>query len=398
MLTGFRSCNRKRPGYGPTCYLQPLQGLRDLRGSSTAMTLEDRIAVLETIAIPVWLIDYVHRKMVWGNKKAIELWGAADLTELLGRDFTKTSEAVRTRHLTTQALIEAGGSETRLITFYPHGRSAVTARCHISGFELDDGHVVALTQAFDATVTIDPEQLRGIEAIRRIWAMVTLLDEAGAVLMQNPASLRALGARGGMKAWFVDEAVPRAIEAAVRAGQVFRAEVLVHTAAGQRWHTVEAHQSVDPVTGQPATLLLQVDVTDSRQLRLTMERQAQQIRELSVPILDVGHSVLAVPLIGALDEDRSQAIAARLLPEVAARRAGSVILDLTGVDALDAAGAEALLKVARALKLLGTRPILTGIGPALAELLVQRGVQLDGILTLRSLREGLLRSRAATLP
>mgnify|MGYP000104806910 CR=1 FL=1 len=42
------------------------------------MTFEDRIAVLATIAIPIWLIDYVQQKMVWGNQKAIELWGAAD--------------------------------------------------------------------------------------------------------------------------------------------------------------------------------------------------------------------------------------------------------------------------------------------------------------------------------
>lgn len=357
------------------------------------MTLEGRIAVLGTIAIPIWLIDYVNQKMVWGNAKAIELWGAGDLADLTGRDFTKTSEAVRTRHLATQALIEAGGSETRLITFYPHGRSAVTVRCHVSGFKLDDGRVVVLTQAFDTAVAIDPEQLRGVEAIRRIWAIVTLLDEAGAVLMHNPAGLRALGSMGSFQAWFVDEAVPQAIAVAVRAGHTFRAEVLVHTSAGQRWHTVEAHRSVDPVTGQPATLLLQLDVTDSRQIRLTMERQAQQILALSAPILDVGSGVLAVPLIGALDEERGSALATRLLPEVAARRAVSVILDLTGVDALDAVGAEALMKVARALQLLGTRPILTGIRPALAEILVHRGVDLGGILTLRSLHEGLSRSR-----
>jgi anti-anti-sigma regulatory factor/PAS domain-containing protein len=358
-----------------------------------AMTLEDRISILETIAIPVWLLDYVNQKMMWGNAKALELWGAVDSAELTGRDFTKTSEAVRTRQLDTQALIEAGGSETRLITFYPHGRSAVTVRCHVSGFKLDDGRVVALTQAIDTAVAIDPEQLRGVDAIRRIWATVTLLDEAGAVLMQNPAGVRAFGSTGSFHAWFVDEAISQAINVAVRAGHVFRAEVPVHTAAGQRWHTVEAHRSVDPVTGKPATLLLQLDVTDSRQIRLTIERQAQQILTLSAPILDVGHSVLAVPLIGALDEDRSLALATRLLSEVATRRAGTVILDLTGVDALDMVGAEALVKVARALQLLGTRPIFTGIQPALGAMLVQNGVDLGGILTLRSLHEGLARSR-----
>jgi rsbT co-antagonist protein RsbR len=358
-----------------------------------AMTFEERIAVLATVAIPVWIIDYVNQKMVWANEKALRLWGAADLADLQARDFTKPSEAVRIQHLATQAILEAGGAETRLITFYPHGRSAVTARCHISGFELGDGQVAALTQAVDTVVAIDPEQLRGVEAIRRIWAVVTLLDEAGAVLMQNPAGLRAFGPGGSFRAWFVDESVPRAIDEAVRAGRPYRAEVQVHTVGGERWHTVEAHRTVDPVTGQPATLLLQLDVTDTRQIRLTVEQQAQQIQALSVPILDVGHDALAVPLIGTLNEERSHALATRLLPEVAARRASSVILDLTAVDALDAAGVEALMRVTRALQLLGARPILTGIQPPLAELLVQKGIDLGGVLTLRSLQEGLARSR-----
>lgn len=359
------------------------------------MQFADRIAVLSAVAIPIWIIDYVHQKMLWGNAKAIELWGAADLADLTGRDFTRASDAVRTRQLTTQAIIEAGGSETRLLTFYPQGRTPVTVRCHISGFKLDDGHTVALTQAFDTAVAIDPEQLRGVEAIRRIWAIVTLLDEAGGVLMQNPAGVRAFGRAATFHKWFVDSDVAQAIDTAVRADQIFRAEVQVDTVAGPRWHSVEAHRSVDPVTGKPATLLLQVDTTDSRELRFTMERQAQQIQALSVPILDVGHSVLAVPLIGALDEARSDALATRLLPEVAERRASTVILDLTGVDTLAAVGAEALMKIARALQLLGARPILTGIRPALAEMLVQRGVNLGGILTLRSLYEGIVRSRSS---
>lgn len=361
--------------------------------TSPAMTFESRVAVLATIAIPIWIIDYVHQKMLWGNTKALELWGSPDLAEFTGRDFTQPSEAVRTRQRITQELIESGGSDTRLITFYPHGRSAVTTRCHISGFTLDSGHVVALTQALDTAVTIDPEQLRGVEAIRRIWAIVTLLDASGAVLMQNPAGARAFGSAGSFRDWFVDSAVPPAIDAAVSAGHVFRTEVQLHTLAGPRWHTLEAHRSVDPVTGQPATLLLQLDTTESWQLRQTLERQAQQIQALSVPILDVGQGVLAVPLIGEMDEARSQAIAARLLPEVATRRARCVILDLTAVDTLDARGAEALLKVARALQLLGTRPILTGIGPALAGILAERDVDLGNILTLRSLYEGLTRSR-----
>ena len=358
-----------------------------------AMTFSERLAVLESVAIPVWLMDYRNLEMLWGNSRALVLWRAKDLAELTGRDFKQVSEAARTRQLATLARVERGETEERLLTFYPGGTSAVTVRCHISGFKLDDGRIVMLVQALDTKVDIDPEQFRGVEAIRRIWAVVSLLDEAGAVLTQNPAGLRAFGETSSLREWFVEPAVADTINVEVKAARVFRGELKARTLAGERWHAVEAHRSVDPVTGAPATLVLQMDVTALHESRARIEEQAAQIRVMSVPILDVGQGALAVPLIGVLDEERSSELAGRLLPEITARRAANVILDLTGVDTLDAAGAASVLKVVRAVELLGARPILTGIRPMLAELLVRSGVDLGGILTLRTLASGLAACR-----
>ncbi len=358
------------------------------------MTFSERVAVLEAVAIPVWVMDYVNLEMLWGNSRALTLWQAKDLADLQGRDFKQVSAAARTRQLATVARIERGETEERLLTFYPHDKSAVTVRCHISGIKLDDGRTVMLLQAMDSKVDIDPEQLRGIEAIRRIWAMVSLLDEAGAVLTQNPAGLRTFGESASLREWFVDPLVADTLDAEVRAARIFRGEVKVRTLAGERWHAVEAHRSVDPVSGAPATLVLQMDVTALHESRARIEEQAAQIRVMSVPILDVGQGALAVPLIGVLDEERSSELAGRLLPEITARRAANIILDLTGVETLDAAGAASILKVVRAVELLGARPILTGIRPQLAEILVRSGVHLGGILTLRTLASGLAACRA----
>ncbi|HRI50306.1 MAG TPA: STAS domain-containing protein [Pseudomonadota bacterium] len=358
------------------------------------MTFSERLALLEGVAIPVWIIDYANLEMLWGNSRALALWQARDLADLQGRDFKQVSASARTRQLATLARIERGETEERLLTFYPHGKSAVTVRCHFSGIELDDGRTVTLVQAMDSKVDIDPEQLRGIEAIRRIWAIVSLLDEAGAVLTQNPAGLRAFGEAAALRDWFVDPAMADTVDAEVKAARIFRGEVKVRTLAGERWHAVEAHRSVDPVSGAPATLVLQMDVTALHESRARIEQQAAQIRVMSVPILDVGQGALAVPLIGVLDEERSSELAGRLLPEITTRRAANVILDLTGVETLDAAGATSVLKVVRAVELLGARPILTGIRPQLAELLVRSGVNLGGILTLRTLASGLAACRA----
>src|SRR5262249_16235458 len=118
------------------------------------------------------------------------------------------------------------------------------------------------------------------------------------------------------------------------------------------------------------------------------EAQRREILELSAPILDVGKRTLAVPIIGALDRARSESINERLLSATHAQRAERVIVDLTSASVFEADGAEHLMKLVRAISLLGARPIITGIPPALASALVKAGVDLSGVLMLRSLGEG----------
>jgi len=121
----------------------------------------------------------------------------------------------------------------------------------------------------------------------------------------------------------------------------------------------------------------------------TIQRQTQQIVALSAPLLDVWQGILAVPLIGSLDNLRITEIMERLLGAVTTRRVQFVILDLTGVDNLDTNNAAQLIRLMSALGLLGAKGIVTGIHPVVAQILVQLGVELRNIVTLRSLQEAL---------
>lgn len=121
----------------------------------------------------------------------------------------------------------------------------------------------------------------------------------------------------------------------------------------------------------------------------TIQRQNQQIVALSAPLLDVWQGVLAVPLIGNLDQLRMAEIMERLLSSVTERRVQFVILDLTGVDKLDNSNAAQLIKILSALRLLGATGIVTGIHPVVAQTVVQLGFELHRIVTLRSLQEAL---------
>ncbi len=120
-----------------------------------------------------------------------------------------------------------------------------------------------------------------------------------------------------------------------------------------------------------------------------IKRQQFAIRELSTPVLQLWDDVLALPIIGVVDTKRSVEIMERLLEEVTNRRSRYVILDITGVDGVDTKTADHFIKVLKAAELLGTTCVLTGIRPAVAQTLVEIGVDLSKVLTLSNLQEGL---------
>jgi rsbT co-antagonist protein RsbR len=351
------------------------------------MDLHERLAILEPIALPIWVMDPTGLRMLWANKRGLDLWRAPTLDEFLARDLSQMSPSVRTRLRALQEALEQGRTVEDQLTIYPRGVPQ-TVRFQASPLTLDDGRIAILFQALLTSEGFDPDLVRGIEALRHLPAIVSILDSSGAVVMHNPSGMRAFD-KAAFREWFVDEKVAPALLAEASEGRVFQTEVEVLTSAGHRWHAVEARRTMDPVTGAPATLVLQLDVTPLRENQEQITRQEQQIRALAAPILDVGDGVLAVPLFGAIDELRSAAIADRLLPEVVARNAQSIILDVTGLDAFDAVSIDALVKITRAVMLLGARSTVTGVSPELAKALVQSGGDLRGLRTLGTLHDAL---------
>ncbi|MEP7120132.1 MAG: STAS domain-containing protein [Byssovorax sp.] len=121
----------------------------------------------------------------------------------------------------------------------------------------------------------------------------------------------------------------------------------------------------------------------------TIEDQRRTIEELSIPIIDAWDGVLTLPIVGTIDSQRAADMSDQLLVRVAATRAHSVILDLTGVEVVDTGTAAHLVTLIRATELLGTRCVLTGIGPQVATTMASLGLDLGGVRTLRTLKDGL---------
>jgi rsbT co-antagonist protein RsbR len=117
--------------------------------------------------------------------------------------------------------------------------------------------------------------------------------------------------------------------------------------------------------------------------------QQAALRELSTPLIPLTDKVMVMPLVGAIDSERAQQIMEVLLEGIALHRAEVVLLDISGVRVVDTQVADALLRAARAVKLLGAQVILTGISAEIAQTIVHLGADMSQISTQADLQAGL---------
>ena len=120
--------------------------------------------------------------------------------------------------------------------------------------------------------------------------------------------------------------------------------------------------------------------------------QQQAIRELSTPILQVRDRLLILPIIGMLDSDRANQLTKDLLGAIRASRCRIVVMDITGVAAVNSKVANHLIQTVTAARLMGSAVIVTGLSAEVAQALVGLGIDLGGIETTSDLQSGLERA------
>lgn len=121
----------------------------------------------------------------------------------------------------------------------------------------------------------------------------------------------------------------------------------------------------------------------------TVEEQRQAIAKLSAPILQVWDGVLAMPVIGVVDAVRAEHMTEDLLDAVARASARFAILDLTGVETLDTATANHLVRIVQAVGLLGSRCLISGLSSRVARTMAALGIQLGEVETFSTLQTAL---------
>ncbi|MFF0835570.1 MULTISPECIES: STAS domain-containing protein [unclassified Streptomyces] len=151
----------------------------------------------------------------------------------------------------------------------------------------------------------------------------------------------------------------------------------------------EAQEAVLALTLIMGTLRLVVMETALHAGEDLIHRQRQQLLEVATPVIQLWEGTVAVPLIGTLDSARSQVVMESLLEAIVEERARYAILDITGVPTVDSLVAQHLMKTVAAARLMGAECIVSGIRPAIAQTIVQLGIDLGSVITRASLADAL---------
>jgi rsbT co-antagonist protein RsbR len=152
--------------------------------------------------------------------------------------------------------------------------------------------------------------------------------------------------------------------------------------------------------------LLDLQGTLNQELRASLEQvqlRDEQLRDeqalrhdllrtvdaLAAPVIPISDEIVVAPLVGAFDETRLSALSGELLDQIARRQARTLILDVTGLVAFDTATARALLDTVNSCRLMGTRTMIVGVQPEIAQTIVGLGIDLEHIATRSTLQEAI---------
>jgi rsbT co-antagonist protein RsbR len=118
-----------------------------------------------------------------------------------------------------------------------------------------------------------------------------------------------------------------------------------------------------------------------------INRQNEEMLELSTPVVQLWEGILALPLIGTLDSARTQVVMENLLQRIVETGASIAIIDITGVPTVDTLVAQHLLKTVAAARLMGADCLISGIRPQIAQTIVHLGVELQSVTTKATLAD-----------
>ena len=121
---------------------------------------------------------------------------------------------------------------------------------------------------------------------------------------------------------------------------------------------------------------------------LLVRQQQDAILKLSTPLVQLWENIVLLPLIGVLDSVRAKQLIESVLTYIGQTKTEIIIMDIAGIAAIDTKTAHHILLTIQAAKLMGTEIIITGIRPEVATTLVTLAINMQGVETRSTLRDG----------
>jgi|GEM_PF-2147761 len=297
------------------------------------------------------------------------------------------------RQLTTAAQSIATGNYDQHVSINTNNEMGSLARSFNTMSDQIRNHMTTLAE--------NEERFRSmIESLPLGIVSIEHQDENMRVETSNPAWCAMFGVDS-------DDVIGKSIEAALPFLDETTMQHLKKAANGENWHGEISEEDENGLkfasevyafqTNPGRMVVAFVDTKDRKEAEVERQRlqqgiiEAQQaaIKELSTPIIPLMDGIIVMPLIGSIDTHRARDVMRALLAGISEHRAQIVIIDITGVPMVDTGVAAHLDSTVQAARLKGTNTIITGVSDAVAETIVDLGVEWHNVRTVRDLQTGL---------
>lgn len=260
--------------------------------------IDDRtLAALDLLHVPIHIYSFTQAQICWANAAALEMWQATNLTELQERQNEPPSTATARRLAEYQDAFSNGASRTEVWTFYPSGKPTVI-HSHCRGVQLE-GHARAMLVESSPLepLLLPAAELRALEAVRHAELMVSMFSRTGQSLMRNPSAAayfkdhdqRPPESGDLFRSMFANARDAEGLLACVEAdGQATGSFIL--ELPGHPLHRIHVTRTDDPVTGLPALLVLQEDVSVSQ----ITHQKLEESEDAFLSILELTRSAVVI--------------------------------------------------------------------------------------------------------
>jgi rsbT co-antagonist protein RsbR len=116
---------------------------------------------------------------------------------------------------------------------------------------------------------------------------------------------------------------------------------------------------------------------------------SKALMEMSTPVTEIWDGILLLPVVGIVDSKRSQDIMNAVLAMISKTKAKEFILDISGVGVVDTAVANYFIKITKATRLMGCESTISGVSPAIAQTIVQLGIDIGTVKTTATMMDAI---------